>query len=201
MSAVEGTGRQGGSGRSQTAHSWTKETVGWVQQVAKDADGSWPSEPDDVLRQLRRRMNGPSRGLLSFPQSLPSPSPKSAPGSFEAVTLVTDGFHSSHLQILSDEALGGGCPSCFTQPRRWATCRVLKGRSSWPYSEIPQGVQTHRTAQRDVPDLGQGASPFRSGVAKRLGWTQSGARPSGHSTLTSTMAMGAHHGAPALEVL
>ena len=31
-------------GGAKLAHSWTKETVGWVQQVAKDADGSWSSE-------------------------------------------------------------------------------------------------------------------------------------------------------------
>ena len=29
-----------------------RRRVGWVQQIATDADGSWSSEPDDVLNQL-----------------------------------------------------------------------------------------------------------------------------------------------------
>ena len=66
------------------AHSWTKETVGWVQQVAKHTDGSCSSELNDVLRIADVRI---------------------AAGSFKAVTSVTDGFHSRHFQLLLDEAL------------------------------------------------------------------------------------------------
>ena len=50
---VGGTKRvpaRSGERGAKLAHSWT---VGWVQQIANDADGSWSSEPDDVLRQLR----------------------------------------------------------------------------------------------------------------------------------------------------
>ena len=40
------------AGGARLAHSWTKETVNWVQQVAKDAVVSLSPDPNDILRQL-----------------------------------------------------------------------------------------------------------------------------------------------------
>ena len=71
--AVEGMDRQGGRRRNQ-AGSLVDQGDRRVQQVANDADGSWSSEPNNVLRQnmIRRSADGGSKPRGNKPRVTPS---------------------------------------------------------------------------------------------------------------------------------
>ena len=84
----------------------TEETIGWVQQIAKDADGSWSSEQNDVSNQVHSSWHARWRVK---PQQLLTGS-----------TAVT----SDYCQMKRLE----GCASCSTQQKRWATCPALRVR-------------------------------------------------------------------------
>ena len=174
-------------GGAKLGHSWIMETVGWIQQIAKETDGSWSAEPNDVLRHLCSSWHGlwaAQAARMSITSSLEvpgspeplSPEIRTAAGSFKAVSSVTDGFQPRYFQLLSDEAFE-------------RLCRLLYAADA--KGDTPCAQRSLIVTMLSKPTGGSGTSGCIAGdqpaLAGLRGKTAVDPRPSGQSTLPASM--------------